>query len=436
MSQEWDEQSTHQALLQIQGVVSIGRTRYAASLIWSNADSAGALLAEAREAAERIEVGLVALRKPEAGRVAQYALGDSMLGHQAGMPSLADAVAGQIQGSLYGVWHLGDDLWYLLGVLADGSIVYDKAMTNEGVLRSEFYEGMQASNWGQLICPSEWQVPNSTASDDLAPWLHRTKVRLRPLQVDRKRLLLSGLGVAVVVAGVVLGYPIVQAKLAERAEQARLAEEARQAKLNGVEFRVPDMPWAGKPRLAAALHACIDGLQLHANDAGSLPGWTRDAGQCDGKQVSFSLKRTEDANDNWLAPLVKTLPGTPELRQGSGQATLIWSLPPLSSQVNYAPHSPGIPLELVRRNLTAQFNELRLPISLSDGERQPYWQGLKFSLSLPRDPEFLLPLIGTLPATLLESVSFDADKQSWSVQGQIYERVQPSAADLESNQEK
>lgn len=441
MNQQWDDGTSPAGLVDMLGSVRLGNKEYAVSLIWYGAEDGARLKAEAVDAAGRVGSSLIALRPGGALNTPQYGLGDTMLGHKPGMPSLAAAVAEQVHGSLFGVWQLDTQLWCLIGVRNDGAIVFDKASANEEAIRQEFAEGLVADAWEQIICPAAWEISGTQPAEEHRPALGRTRVRLQPLKADVGRFLLYGALVAVVCGGSYFAYGQYQDYQARRAAaqqalelaQAQASAAARNRPAATGPVRIPDMPWAGQPLATSATQACIDGLLLHLHAAAEVPGWSRDgAGRCDGKSVSYDIKR-DQGTDNWVAPMVARMADRPQLTgPANGKATLKWPLPQLPV---YAKDSPGTPLDLLRQNVPAQFAEMGQDFSFAAGDSQPFWQSVRYAFETPLDPMTFMPLLGTMPGALVREVDLDPESGKWKISGEIYERKQPSAADLQQLQQ-
>ncbi|MBV8046448.1 MAG: type 4b pilus protein PilO2 [Paludibacterium sp.] len=414
------ETPTHrpQAMQGLIGVVKLGRRHYAASLIWNHTENDKTLAAEAREAAARVGAELIAVRSAP---VAQYGLGDVMLGHKPGQPSLAAALAEASQSAIYGVWPLPGQGWCLLGVRGDGSVAYDKCTHSESAIRDAFFDGLVAEVWDQVICPADWQVEGSTAAEALAPRLAATKVKLRPLKVDTLRWLLYGGAAVLALGGAGYGYQQWQAQQA--AHIARAPRPSLPAP--------PPMPWAGQPLPGAALATCVDSILAHRLDAASLPVWRLSAARCDGREAGFQLRR-QHGSPHWAADAAQRAWPSATLAINGDSARLSWPLPALP---HYPANGAGVSLMAARRYLQNQFDELQLPIKLSDGDRQPWWNGLKYEIETPFDPARLLPILSRLPASVVTEVRLvPGEKTRWVVEGQVFERRQPSPEEIQALQ--
>ena len=419
MSEHWQQGAAGQQ--DLVGVVRLGKRDYATSLIWNGAEESQTLLSEARESAARMGTGLICLRTSGAG-VPQYGLGDVLVGHKPGLPSLAAAVADASPGSLYGAWQTAAGLWLVIGVRGDGSVAYDKAFADEDAARTEFYDGMAIEPWEELVAPLAWQVPGAKGDDDLTQRFRKVGARLRPLKTDWVRPVLVLASGALLIGAGWFGWQKFNEEMASNVPEFMQAPPP---------VEPPPMPWADKPLPGDALRACVSGLERALGDAHGIPGWERRAGRCDGASITVDIERTT-GTDNWLAAMGPRLATRPEVAPAAdGKSTLNWRLP---AMVVYAPDSPGSEVGKVSRYLKAHFAELFVPIELTPGAQQPFWNSLQFAFEAPRDPQVFLPLLAPIPGLTIDEVAYDPAKQVWSVKGQVYERRQPTPEELKQMQ--
>lgn len=417
--------ASQQGMALLHGVVPLGRRKYAVSLLWNMAEGNGKLLQEAKIAAERMGSTLLALRPGHGVWNDQFAIGDSQLGHSPKLPSLAAALAEQLNGSLLGVWLLDDNVWWLVGVRSDGSIVYDRAVADVDEIRAEFDNARLSDKWEEIICPADFYVENSLVGSPLGELIGTSKVRLRPLKKSLTPMIATAVVISLLVGASLYGYQQYQAHLAEL---ERLKARSAGTPHADDEIVVPPMPWAGKPQASATLKACVKGLLVYANEANKIPGWSQGVGRCDGKSVTFSLIRSGGTN-SWLQTMAARLPSKPAVAEGDRESSLVWSL---SDLPRYAPDSPGVSVKKAQRYLQTEFDELFTPIQFTSGQKELYWTSTRYALKDTPNPSVYLPLFGKIPASLIQEVTFDPHTNYWSLSGEIYERLQPTAQELEN----
>ena len=418
MDQQSNTFPSQQGMTLLNGVVTLGRRKYAVSLLWNMAEGNGKLLQEANIAAERMGSTLLALRPGQGVWNDQFAIGDSQLGHTVKLPSLAAALAEQFNGSLLGVWLLDGHIWWLVGVRSDGSIVYDRAVADIDEIRAEFDNARISDQWDEIICPANFSVENAQVGTPLHELIGSSKVRLRPLKQNLAPVVVKvGAIFALSIAGVV-GYQHYQDYLEE---QKRLNAVSTPLSSKEVEIIIPPMPWADQPQTEATLNACVTGLLTYASEANKIPGWSWGIGRCDGKQITYSLKRS-GGTSSWLQTMAVHLLNTPTVVEAGNAASLIW---PLSDLPRYAPDSPGISVQRAQHYLQTEFDELFTPIQFIPGQEEPYWSSIQYSLKNIPNPLVYLPLFGNIPDSLVQEVTFDPYTHYWTLSGEIYERRQP-----------
>lgn len=425
MDQQSNTFPSQQGMALLHGVVPLGRRKYAVSLLWNMAEGNEKLLQEARIAAERMGSTLLALRPGHGVWNDQFAIGDAQLGHTPKLPSLAAALAEQLNGSLLGVWQLNDQVWWLVGVRSDGSIVYDRAVADVDEIRTEFDNARVSDLWEEVICPADFYVENAKVGNPLDELIGTSKVRLRPLKQNPALVIATALVFSLLAGGGLYAYQQYQEHLAEL---ERLKIRSSGTPQMGDEIIVPPMPWAGKAQGGATLSACVKGLLFYANEANKIPGWSQGIGRCDGKQITYSLKRSGGTN-SWLQTMATRLASQPTVAEGDKESSLIW---PLSNLPLYPSDSPGVSVQKAQRYLQTEFDELFTTIQFTPGKKELYWTSIRYALKDTPNPSVYLPLFGKIPASLVQEVTFDPQTNYWSLSGEIYERRQPTAQELEN----
>ncbi|CND05308.1 Pilin accessory protein (PilO) [Yersinia intermedia] len=412
----------------LQGVVAIGRRRYAVSLIWNQAEGVNSLVAEAKEAAKRVDSSLFAVRPGKGRWNDQFAIADVGLGHKKSLPSLAAALADELSNSLLGVWQLAENTWWLVGIRHDGLIIYDRAVYDLDDIQQDFFEALSNDEWEQVLCPDEWNIPNASQLIALEGNISKGNVLLRPVTVNKVHIVLAAAIVSVVLAGSMFGYKQYEAYLLEQ----KMLEESKRKRTGmtlAKDIEVPPMPWAGKPLFNQVIVQCINDLAKYAEQASQIPAWERGTGTCNGSEINYALKST-GGTETWLTIMADRLPSKPTSASGSGQeGNIVWSLPQLSV---YPPNSPGVPLSKVQQYLTVQLAELFIPINFSQIEKQTFWLKMTYSINEVPDLQALLQLFKNIPASVIKTLTYDPDKKLWSLEVEVYERRQPTEAELEA----
>ncbi|WP_440030234.1 type 4b pilus protein PilO2 [Chromobacterium amazonense] len=397
------------------GIVRLGRRAYAVNLIWMLQEVDGSSLKEqAKASAERFNVDLIALRPGGGMFPDQFALGDFALKHVSGISSLASAVAEPLSGSLLAVWLLDGGIWWLVGINQEGVILYDRAFIDENEVRESFELSMAGYAWDQLVCPEYWQVPGSQAVELTPSLLGTVKTRLHAVSMELKSVLLLGGGVLLLMVLFALAYFLWPD---EKAPGKTIALPAVHPSSIAQKYILPQSarPWQGKPQVLQELQRCVDGLQTFSMEAASVPGWAVVKAHCDDQHITFQLDRA-GGYAHWLPPLVTKLKGPPMLQMSDSEhANLTWKLGALPMQ-NGKTANAG--LDDIQQALQAQFDDLGMTVKWEkvDGD----WPAWQLQLSLEQSPMLLSPFFSRLTATVIKAISYDFDKQSWSVTVDIF----------------
>jgi hypothetical protein len=397
-------------LADLVGVVRVGRRAYASSLIWNTAADQASLLAEARESAARLGSELMCLYRINADTLPQYGLGDVLIGHRPGLPSLAAAIGAASGGAVYGVWPTDEGAWVVLGIRADASVVYDKAFRQEAQARAEFYDGLATEVWSEIVCPPGWRFDGATPSDALAERFHSARVKLRVVRPNVPRMVFfATLAVAMLAVG---AYFYRQA----------LKPPPPLSPIPTV-VQIPPMPWIGQPRPSEMLLTCVGGLWGGMAAAAGIPGWLAGpVGHCNGKTVSYDIS-LQGGTANWLRSYSKDVPGAPVVGNlRDGHATLTWRLPPVSV---YAAGSLGIGLDRAQMYLRSHFAELHIPLTIMPIKSEMFWRTFQYKFTTQFSPDTFTPVLGKVPGSVIRSISFDSAGKNWTVSGEVYERLPP-----------
>lgn len=412
----------------LKGVVSIGRRRYAVSLIWNQAEGDMPLVKEAKEAAKRMGSTMFALRPGKGRWQDQFAIADMSLGHKIRLPSLAAAVADELSNSLLSVFQLAEDTWWLVGIREDGSIIYDRASSDLYDIQKDFFEALSTEEWQQVLCPSEWSVANAGQLISLEDNISKGKVFLRSVTFNKTRFAFSVAIVIIILSVSVFCYQEYERYLLEQ----KILEENKR-KRTGMsldnDIKVPPMPWSGKPLFNQAIVQCMNDLAKYAEQASQIPAWERGIGTCNGSEINYTLKST-GGTETWLTIMSERLPNKPaSVSAIEEEGNIIWTLPKPSV---YPPNSPGVPLRKVQLYLTVQLAELFIPIKFSQIEKNTFWLKMNYSINDVTNLQALLPLFKNIPASVIKTLTYDPQKKLWSLEVEVYERRQPTEAELEA----
>lgn len=424
--------------------VIISGKPYAAHLLWlvpqSNGASRGILKDALREArAEEVRADLVAL--DPLGRY--FGLGWTSRGHRARMPVMASAMAAAARKSSWLAAVRCDNGWWV-GAAVDGCVVsqvdnvaVDIAFESEERARQRFGEAFTAISElvdeFDLVAPASWgfDVAREMTGAEVAaamidPVELRTLGRLSALSMDKGALLRFGALLLLAAAGVG-GWQIYQYQQ-ERAEIERQKAAAWEA------YRNPPRPWLNMPEPRAWLAGCYDGIErLYW----VVPGWKLKQITCSGSGPSVSVRaeweRQQDAD---ALPLMLQAKGAdvPLNMVNDRQASAAVSRPvqvsrrevsllgrdELRMRFHHLTESIGIQADLT---LGPQPNDL--PPLVIDGESIPQPPAFSTaSIEMQAVGAFPLALgyvLQVLPGGRITEMTWQPDKGSWNVKGNIYE---------------
>lgn len=140
------------------GSITVGRRQYAVGLLWQPLQNSDDPMNEIREAIDNdISSDLYCLRPAS---TYQYGLGKKSMGHRAGEPSAAAAVASALSEytSVAAVFPVQEG-WWLLGVRNDLILSEEDALyKTEQEAHDAFYQLMGMPDWHLKIAPASWGI--------------------------------------------------------------------------------------------------------------------------------------------------------------------------------------------------------------------------------------------------------------------------------------
>ncbi len=415
------------------GLVTIGRKQYASGLYWENSPS-GRISQVAKEAAKQpgTQADYFAARSGnKQGRVPQFGLVQTAEGFRNGIPSLAGCLANKQPGSWIGAFRLREGT--ALVVVRDDLIVPDgdRFFQDETEARDHLYQEMAIGGFQRIYAPEPWGVPGADTMPVTLLLDESADVRLHSVVMSQQAktgVVIGGLLLLLVVG---IGWYIQDQK--EKEEILRLqqlaamermkAEAARLLPLQQkVEYPPPERKWEKQPPPLDVISACQKALEKVAIGVG---GWEISSMKCSPSSLDISWARTGGFSN----PPPKTVVSVSG-EQASGSV----AFDPLSPRGDEALVNPDV---ITGRYLSQNWTgSLRRepddppppPPPGYKGEWNPPpapWVKRSFTFTVPVLPWTLPDFLTDIPGVIVNSLALTGggvgSRNSWKVEGVIYE---------------
>ena len=420
------------------GVVTVGRRPYAVGLYWENSPS-GRVVQAAKEAARQPghQADFYAIRAGNNnGRVPQFGLGMSSMGHENGMAVLAGCLANQHGGSWAGAFRLNEGS--VIIIVRDDLIVPDgdQFFDNESIARDRLLQEMSFGGLQRIYAPEAWAIPGAD-SMPLSLLLHdRRDIRLSRMEVPKKLImgmLLGAVGLAALVAGGVYYQQVMEEEDRKRAEADALA--AMRAKEHKI---VPDMlqaapppayppaerKWEAKPKAIDVINSCHTAI---THILAAYNGWQLSQLKCDGIVLTMAYTRLNKMS----RPLEFPSPARVVINDRVSNAIVTIPLDPLQPRGQEELPSLG---EIVSRYLALNWHGIIAglpddpPPPPPAGYRGPWapplppWLKRSFTVTVPDLPGAFLPMFNDMGGVVIDSLSYNPGGLGgeWVIGGIVY----------------
>ena len=175
------------------GVATVGRRPYAVGLYWENSPS-GRMAQAAKEAARQPgqQAEFFAVRAGnKQGRIPQFGLSPTEVGHKTGMPVFAACLANQQPGSWAGAFRLREGT--VVTIVRDDLIVPDgdQFFTDESEARDRLLQEIGFGGLQRIYAPEAWAIPSADTMPISLLLNEHTEIRLRPIRLPKKYISLS-----------------------------------------------------------------------------------------------------------------------------------------------------------------------------------------------------------------------------------------------------
>ncbi len=283
------------------GTITIGRIGYAVGLLWQPLQNPEDPTPEIKEAIESDpDADLYCLRSTS---TPQYGIGKKAMGHKAGEPSAAAAVASALSEytSVAAVFPVKEG-WWLIAIRNDLILSEDDILfLSEQEAQDAFYSLMALPDWDLKIAPEEWMIDKAKqmSLEDIIK-KSGARVRLQELGAARKTQILSLIALFFIVLVIVVIWMAVSlwqnVMQEEKIEVMPIPEVIRPVE------PVPEKPkpWEKVPDTRIFMHKCWNNAyQLNAL---TIPGWQMGGITCtpEGLTTSWTKSWQPGGRIAWL----------------------------------------------------------------------------------------------------------------------------------------
>lgn len=406
------------------GVLRLGRQRFAAGLMWSFRSEGQRIAEIAGKIGGQMSREFDLYVQISAGdSQEQLGLGTREEGHKPGMQVAALALdEEQRGGDCLCAFALGQTAWWIVA-FQERAVVNDELVRDAGEAMGRFDELLQQRTWGRVVAPDEW---------DEAGFKHiplekmlRRGARLRavaPLRMHRAKLL--GLLLAVAVAGA--GYYFWnQQREQERLEREAAAEAARESSRRG------QVPWREAAVLRSFIEACQETMQSALFDG---PGWVLTLQEClyeNGRAGFLESWKRDGGRITWLDVAWRDRGGAADdvaLMPNGEIASLALPVGGIARSTNAAAPLDGADIErLVRR----RFQAFGLDVVIRDKSRKaapdqvrklkaPIFNYHEVTVSIEGGVVELANLFEGIPALVPAKLTFNPANGLWLLVVKVY----------------
>lgn len=409
------------------GVVRVGKRDYAVGLIWNEVDDPVNAVSEARGKASKSSFNADYFCIQQGG-TPQFGLGAKAQKHRSGMPSLAAHCAQSKGGSWLGIFEVRDG-YYLIGITNDAILSEcDRFFESEDDAKVTFEYFQNMADWQELYAPKGMAIPG-TSTTELEVLLDG-KPTAKLQDVSRSRSIIMLVLALIGIGGMIVGVMFYMDKLEELANQQRLQDIADQAKSKITpEAEVPPPPpppWSSQFMGYHIIENCVKEVSQFPTD---IPGWNVSELVCKGNNVAARIDRTlplpAGGSFNWIEIMVKKEGKDygffPDPNGSGSTASVQWSMGDL----------PKIPLDIETEKLTSMkkallstFEERLVPIVFGDApDNNDHYRGFTFRFSTTADPRNFIDIISVLPGSMITSMAYNVEMNTWSTEGRVYEQL-------------
>lgn len=419
------------------GVITVGGKKYAVGLYWEVSDSRSAAKAARQAASQSANKADFYCVRPgnTKGRAPQFGLGEARLGHAWNMPTAAATLANRQPGSWSGVFMVPEGVWFIEVrddlIAPEGDVLF----ADEAEAMTRLQEVSARGGLERIYAPPSWAIPGAEASSLPSLLSGKADVRLQPVKIPRK-LVIVILGAVLGLAALGgIGIVIMNMRAAEEEarmieeqqrqaeqmrrqaeERARLEEEERQRQLQQQTFQMPTYQrvWEQAPDPILWLKACRQAME----EVPISPlGWDISSVSCSGAQLQVGWTRTQGP-----AAIPPGAEIDPTLRSASRVINLP-TLPARGPQQLWPPEA--INLYILHNDWQASISNIPddPPPTLPSGQSAPppAWTRRSVNWDVPLAPWTLKGPLVDLPGFTLQTLVWSREG-NWQLEGTLYEQ--------------
>ncbi len=419
------------------GTITVGRAEYAVGLLWQPLQNPEDPTPEIRDAIESDpDADLYCLRSTS---TPQYGIGKKAMGHRAGEPSAAAAVASALieYTSVAAVFPVKEG-WWLVAIRNDLILSEeDLLFTSEVEAQNAYYSLLSLPDWDLKIAPAEWMIDKSKQLS-LEGIIKKTgsKARLQEIGTAKKTYILTLIAVGSLIALFALIWftvSLFQNVFTEEKIEAMPIPEVIQPVEPAPE---KPKPWEKVPEINTFMYKCWNNsYQLSTL---TIPGWQMGGVTCtpEGLTTSWSKSWQPGGRIAWLKAALneyKMSRVNVQLNQDGSSASgqlAFTGIPTIASVPTLTERQLWEELTDIRQatNLNISFARQTMldPPNNPDGTKpvnQKEYVFYTISISSPYTPFEWRTFFEKFPGLHLTTINFNpglAAQDKWKYEGRIY----------------
>lgn len=399
------------------GVVSVNKKKYAVNLLWNDVPDDKQYKSIIKNRLKLLGTDLYAISHNLTGK--QYAIADRNAGHRKSDYVLASCIDNNGR-SLCALCKY-ENVWILLAIDCNGSVIMDKASYDQDEIIQTFYSIYNQSNWDDVFCPVELGIPNSS-EQPLNSFINKKGVRLCTTGIGQYYPLAAIGSVCVVCALLAVAF-----------NGAMTSEENNP--VITVDSTAPedvDVPWGGHSLPYEFIKLCVDNVSSKYLKSSSIPGWNVDpVVVCDdGGKILLSVKkdfglRIWITNGIYKQFFTGESPKIENVKDTS--ADILWELnPERYENMKLQPTQilSGLEsIEDVKKYIQDTFEYYFVPLQLEPEQTDSgNIKKINFRILLQNEPTMILPVLAKIKNLVIEKCIFNAESGTWEVKGTFWGR--------------
>lgn len=355
-----------------------------------------------------------------------YGFATKDLGHSVKMPILIDSLDPDYMGEnwLAVLPISGQSGSYWLASKRDGVVFEDRVFTSQEKAAETFSDMLTAPNWGKIIAPEDWLIPDSLHGIPqravLAPKARRKLHILDPLKTYAPRIIFFGLLFLAAAGGGFYFFDRHQKHLAEM-EELRLRVE------RAISLRPEDFPWFHRTSLPEFIEICETEI---LNTLVFVTGWENQQFTCKIERGRGSVSTGWNRSGGDAAWLRASMPEDfPEISLhpsiNSATVTRNFTAPLDPEALRAEPWSRA----LIESRLAERFQFLGLDTNMRfvpdnrPADTNPLFNRHDLQIQGRMGFDQIIPMVADIPAIIPETLNFNLASETWSLVIRIHHPV-------------